>query len=54
LYKYCQSQLAWSAGRVQPPVDVELTPRQQILFREPADPGRYFPSLFEDSQRFFL
>jgi hypothetical protein len=54
LYKYCQSQLAWSAGRVQLPADIALTPRQQILFREPADPGRYFPSLFEDSQRFFL
>ena len=25
----------------------KLTPRQKILFREPADPYRHFPSLFE-------
>jgi hypothetical protein len=46
LYKYCQSQLSWGSGRVLPPTDVALTPRQQILFRDPADPGRYFPSIF--------
>ena len=47
LYKYCVSQMAWSSKRVQPPADLELTPRQQILFSEPGDPYRFFPSLFE-------
>lgn len=47
LYKYCQSQVAWGSGRVRPPTTVELTPRQQILFREPANPGNFFPSLFD-------
>ena len=47
LYKYCVSQIAWSARRVQPPKGLELTPRQQILFANPADPHRFFPSLFE-------
>ena len=36
-----------SARRVQPPANVELTPRQEILFGEPGDPLRHFPSLFE-------
>jgi hypothetical protein len=49
LYKYCVSQIAWSARRVQPPEGIELTSRQQILLGEPADPHRYFPSLFEDA-----
>ena len=48
LYKYCVSEMAWSANRVRPPENVQLTPRQQILFREPADPLRHFPSLFEE------
>ncbi len=47
LYKYCVSQTAWTSRRVQPPANVELTLRQKILFREPADPHRHFPSLFE-------
>lgn len=47
LYKYCVSHTAWTSQRVQQPPSVELTPRQQILFREPADPLRHFPSLFE-------
>ena len=47
LYKYCVSHMAWTAQRVRPPAKVELTPRQQILFREPAHPHRHFPSLFE-------
>ncbi len=47
LFKYCVSQIAWSANRMQPPEGIELTPRQQILFRDAADPHRYFPSLFE-------
>ena len=47
LYKCCVSQMAWTSRRVVPPTNVELTPRQKILFREPADPYRHFPSLFE-------
>ena len=47
LYKYCQSQVVWSPKRVRPPSDVELTLRQKILFSEPADPYRFFPSLFD-------
>ena len=49
LYKYCVSHTAWSSRRVLPPAGVELTPRQKILFGEPADPHRFFPSLFEDA-----
>jgi ectoine hydroxylase-related dioxygenase (phytanoyl-CoA dioxygenase family) len=48
LYKYCVSQMAWSRARVLPPPDVRLTPRQQALLGEPADPYTFFPSLFED------
>lgn len=48
LYKYCVSQMAWTAKRVQPPTNAALTSRQQILFNEPADPHRHFPSLFAD------
>ncbi len=47
LYKYCVSHMAWTSKRVRPPVNVELTPRQKILFREPADAYGHFPSLFE-------
>ena len=47
LYKYCVSQMAWLAKRMQQPTNVDLTPRQKILFLEPADPYRHFPSLFE-------
>ena len=49
LYKYCVSHVAWTARRVQPPPNAELTPRQQILFRDPGDPYRHFPSLFEEA-----
>ena len=45
LYKYCVSQMAWTNRRVHPLPD--LTRRQQLLFGEPADPHRFFPSLFE-------
>lgn len=48
LYKYCVSHIAWTSQRVTPPTNVALTPRQEILFREPADPLTHFPSLFED------
>lgn len=50
LYKYCVSHVAWTAKRVQPPADVPLTPRQEILLREPADPHRHFPSLFAEAE----
>jgi hypothetical protein len=48
LYKYCVSQMAWSRARVLPPPDVKLTPRQQALLTEPADPHTFVPSLFSD------
>ncbi len=48
LYKYCVSHVAWTSRRVQLPPRVALTPRQEILFREPGDPYRHFPSLFDD------
>ncbi len=48
LYKYCVSHMAWSRARVLPPPDVKLTPRQQALLTEPADPHTFVPSLFSD------
>ena len=48
LYKHCVSQMAWSRARVLPPPDVPLTPRQQALLTEPADPLTFVPSLFSD------
>src|SRR5262245_28414218 len=48
LYKYCVSQMAWSRARVLPPPDVPLTPRQQALLTEPADPHPFVPSPFSD------
>ena len=47
LYKYSVSHMVWTSRRVQPPANVELTPRQDILFSDPGDPHRFFPSLFE-------
>ncbi len=47
LYKYCVSHIAWTSRRVAIPQGIELTERQRILFREPADPYRHFPSLFD-------
>ena len=47
LYKYCVSHIAWTSRRVAPPEDIALTERQKILFRDPADPYRHFPSLFD-------
>ena len=47
LYKYCVSHIAWTSLRVVPPEDIALTERQKILFRDPADPYRHFPSLFD-------
>ena len=47
LYKYCVSHLAWTSKRVEAPASVELSPRQQILLRDPGDPLRHFSSLFE-------
>lgn len=49
LYKYCVSHIVWTSKRVEMPTEVELTPRQQILLREPGDPLRHFPSLFEEA-----
>lgn len=46
LYKYCVSNTAWTADRVDEPCDVELSTRQKILFHSPGDPHRHFPSLF--------
>ena len=51
LYKYCVSHVAWTANRVAPPPATELTEPQKILFREPADPHRHFPSLFQETER---
>lgn len=48
LYKYCVSHMAWTSQRVERPANTTLTPRQDILFNEPGDPLRFFPSLFED------
>lgn len=50
LYKYCVAHTAWRPNRVQPPEHIDLTWRQQVLFREPADPLRHFPSLFEEPE----
>jgi ectoine hydroxylase-related dioxygenase (phytanoyl-CoA dioxygenase family) len=44
----CVSQMAWSRARVLPPPDVPLTPRQQALLTEPADPNTFVLSLFSD------
>jgi ectoine hydroxylase-related dioxygenase (phytanoyl-CoA dioxygenase family) len=49
LYKYCVSHMAWSRARVLAPPDVPLTPRQQALLTEPADPHTFVPSLFSDA-----
>ncbi len=49
LYKYCVSHLAWTSKRVDAPETVALTPRQQMLLREPGDPLRHFSSLFEEA-----
>ncbi|NKB66829.1 MAG: mitomycin antibiotics/polyketide fumonisin biosynthesis protein [Candidatus Latescibacteria bacterium] len=48
LYKYCVSHMVWTNRRVQAPTG--LTQRQQILFAEPGDPHRFFPSLFADGE----
>lgn len=48
LYKYCQSQVAWGNTRVTMPDGIELSERQKILFREPAEPRKYFDSLFDE------
>ena len=48
LYKYCQSQVAYGNTRVKMPEGIELSERQKIFFREPAEPRKYFDSLFEE------
>ena len=47
LYKYSVSNLVWTSKRVEAPGNVELSERQEILLREPGDPIRHFPSLFD-------
>ena len=47
LYKYCVSHIAWTSRRVALPEAIELSERQKILFREPGDPYRHFPPLFD-------
>ena len=48
LYKYCVSHIAWTSKRVEMPTLVDLTPRQQLLLRDPGDPLIHFPSLFAE------
>ena len=43
LYKYCVSHIAWTSKRVEMPTEVELTPRQQLLLRDPGDPSHSLP-----------
>jgi len=40
--------MAWSRAGVLSPPDITLTPRQQALLSEPADPHTFVPSLFSD------
>ncbi|RIK36477.1 MAG: mitomycin antibiotics/polyketide fumonisin biosynthesis protein [Chloroflexi bacterium] len=35
LYKYSPGQQSWAKTHIQPPPDVELTPRQRLLFEPP-------------------
>lgn len=49
LYKYSPAQQSWGRNYAQPPADVELTPRQKLLFELPYFNAR--PSLFEDDIR---
>ena len=44
LYKYSPGQQSWSSTHIQPPTDVELTPRQKLLFEKPYFHAR--PTLF--------
>lgn len=46
LYKYSPGQQSWGSNYVQPPADVELTPRQKLLFEKPYFNARQ--SLFEE------
>ncbi|MBX3050666.1 MAG: phytanoyl-CoA dioxygenase family protein [Caldilineaceae bacterium] len=46
LYKYSPGQQSWGGNYVQPPTDVELTPRQKLLFEKPYFNARQ--SLFEE------
>ncbi|NJN48476.1 MAG: phytanoyl-CoA dioxygenase family protein [Candidatus Competibacteraceae bacterium] len=46
LYKYSPAQQSWGKAYLQPPPEVELTPRQKLLFEPPYYNDR--PSLFTD------
>ena len=46
LYKYCLSHMVWHPKRMSPPQNFQLTERQKILFHDPTDAYRFFPSLF--------
>jgi ectoine hydroxylase-related dioxygenase (phytanoyl-CoA dioxygenase family) len=46
LYKYSPGQQSWGGNYVQPPADVELTPRQKLLFEKPYFNAR--PTLFDE------
>jgi hypothetical protein len=48
LYKYSPAQQSWGQQYAQPPVNVELTPRQRLLFELPYFNKR--ASLFEDDE----
>ncbi len=49
LYKYCSSNLTWSATRVSPPSTSMLTDRQKRLLEEPGGGKWFFESLFPES-----
>ncbi|MEE2753759.1 MAG: phytanoyl-CoA dioxygenase family protein [Candidatus Latescibacterota bacterium] len=53
LYKYCLSQMAWTSRRVSAPENVTLTERQEVLLKDPGDPHRHFPSLFDDEVKVY-
>lgn len=49
LFKYSPGQQSWGSNYAQPPQNVELTPRQRLLFEKPYFAGR--PSLFEEPEQ---
>jgi hypothetical protein len=49
LYKYSPAQQSWGSHYAQPPADVDLTPRQKLLFEKPYFNAR--PSLFDEGTK---